>query len=201
MGARDPRVDAYIAKSADFAKPILEYLRELVHATCPNVEETLKWRSPTFMYKGMLCGMAAFKQHCTFGFWKGALIVPGSGDTQQDAMGQFGRITKLKDLPPKKVIVGFIKDAMRLNDEGVKTPRQTSTKPRVPLEPPTVLVKALARNAKARATFEKFSPSNKRDYIEWIVEAKTDATRERRLATAIEWMAEGKPRNWKYMNC
>lgn len=201
MATRDARVDAYIEKSAEFARPILTYLREVVHAACPEVEETLKWRMPHFQYRGMLCGMAAFKQHCTFGFWKGALIVEGSGENQQDAMGQFGRITTLSDLPAKKVIIGYIKKAMQLNEEGVKAPKQTSTKPRGPLEVPKILIDALARNAKARSTFEKFRPSHRREYAEWIAEAKTEATRERRLATALEWLAEGKTRNWKYTNC
>src|SRR6185369_4149318 len=123
MGKRDPRVDAYIEKSADFAKPILAHLRDVVHAACPQVEETMKWSFPHFMHHGMLCGMAAFKQHCTFGFWKGELIVSGNPSAEA-AMGQFGRLTKLSDLPSKKVLTGYVKQAMKLNEEGVKAPRQ-----------------------------------------------------------------------------
>src|SRR6266850_823761 len=135
MGSKDPRVDAYIAKSADFAKPILKQIRKIVHAGCPEAEETIKWQFPTFMYHGMLCGMAAFKQHCTFGFWKHELVVgkEQAGDTQ--AMGQFGRITQLTDLPPQKALAGYIKKAMQLNEEGVKAPRATpkhKPAPRVP---------------------------------------------------------------------
>jgi uncharacterized protein YdeI (YjbR/CyaY-like superfamily) len=202
MATRDPRIDAYIAKSAEFARPILTHLREVVQAACPAVEETMKWSFPHFQYKGMLCSMAAFKEHCAFGFWKSSLVLGEGQGGSDDAMGQFGRITKLSDLPSKKVLIGYIKKAMELNEAGVKSP--TRSKPKTPkAEPiaPDDLAAALDRNPAARATFDKFSPSNKREYIEWITEAKTPATRTRRLDTAIEWMAEGKPRNWKYMNC
>ena len=201
MGKRDERVDAYIAKSAEFARPILTHLREIVHAACPEVEETMKWSRPHFMYKGMLCGMSAFKEHCSFGFWKGSLIVEKGRDDDKTGMGQFGQITQVSDLPSKKVLSGYIKEAMKLNDAGVKSP--TRSKPKTPREVvvPDDLTEALQKNKKALATFEKFPPSHKREYIEWITEAKTEATRTRRLETAIEWMAEGKPRNWKYMNC
>ena len=201
MGTRDERIDAYIAKSAEFARPILVHLREVVHAACPEVEETMKWSFPNFMYKGILCSMAAFKEHCAFGFWKGSLVLKQEGDDARDGMGHLGRLTKLSDLPSKKVLTGYIKDAMKLNDAGVKSP--TRSKPKRPKEVivPHELTSALGQNKKALATFEKFSPSHKREYIEWITEAKTEATRTRRLETAIEWMAEGKPRNWKYMNC
>jgi uncharacterized protein YdeI (YjbR/CyaY-like superfamily) len=200
MPTRDPRVDAYIANSADFAKPILVHLRDVVHLTCPQVEETLKWKMPTFMYHGMLCGMAAFKQHCTFGFWKHALVVgeEQAGDAQ--AMGQFGRIARIADLPSKKILAGYIKKAMQLNEDGVKAPRATSKRkpaPRVSDD----LAAALKKNRKAAATFAAFSPTNQREYIEWITEAKREETRAKRLATAVEWMAEGKIRNWKYLNC
>jgi uncharacterized protein YdeI (YjbR/CyaY-like superfamily) len=198
--AYDPRVDAYIANSAEFARPILEHLRGAVHKACPRVEETLKWRMPTFMYHGMLCGMAAFKQHCTFGFWKHELVVgeEQAGDTQ--AMGQFGRIAQLADLPPQKILAGYIKKAMQLNEEGVKAPRATPKRKPAP-RVPTDLAAAFKKNRKAAATFAAFSPSNQREYVEWIGEAKREETRAKRLTTAIQWMAEGKPRNWKYMNC
>jgi uncharacterized protein YdeI (YjbR/CyaY-like superfamily) len=200
MGTRDPRVDAYIADAAEFARPILESLRDTVHAACPAVEETMKWSFPHFDYRGMLCSMAAFKQHCAFGFWKAKLIIADGDRRGEDAMGQFGRITALSDLPTKKVLTGYIKRAMQLNDEGVKAPR-TKSAPKPPPVAPDDLVAALKKSAKARKTFEAFSPSNQREYIQWIVDAKGDDTRSRRLATAIEWMAEGKSRNWKYEKC
>lgn len=197
MGTRDKRVDAYIAKSADFAKPILEYIREVVHEACPDVEETIKWGFPNYQYKGMLCSMAAFKEHCTFGFWKGSLVVDAADRRSDDAMGQLGRITKLSDLPPRKKLVAYVKKARELNDAGVKVVRKTKPKPA--LEPPADLLAALKKNKKAHASFEGFPPSHKREYVEWIIDAKTDETRQRRLAQAVEWIAEGKPRNWKYM--
>ena len=200
MGTRDPRIDAYIAKSADFAQPILEHIREVVHAACPTVEETMKWSFPHFMYNGMLCSMASFKAHCSFGFWKGALLFDSARD--REAMGQFGRITKISDLPPKKELMAYVKNAMKLNDEGAKVPKiRKPGLPRraAPAEPPADLVAALKKNAKARATFEGFPPSHRREYIEWITEAKRDETRLKRLAQTIEWLAEGKQRNWKYM--
>jgi uncharacterized protein YdeI (YjbR/CyaY-like superfamily) len=200
MGTRDDRVDAYIAKSAEFARPILAHLRELVHSACPGVGETMKWGHPHFEYEGLLCNMASFKAHCAFGFWKSSLIV-GEDAERERAMGQFGRIVRLSDLPPDGVLVGYVREAMRLNEAGVKSP--TRSKPKSPRElvVPDDLAASLEVNEAARATFEGFSPSNKREYVEWITEAKTQATRSRRLETAIEWMAEGKPRNWKYMNC
>jgi uncharacterized protein YdeI (YjbR/CyaY-like superfamily) len=199
MGTRDARIDAYIAKSPEFARPILTHLREVVHAACPDVEEALKWSAPFFLYKGMLCSMASFKEHCAFGFWKGSLVVEGSEGKVDQAAGQFGRITKLSDLPSKKVLTGYIKQAMKLNEAGVKAPGRSKTKTPVKLDVPDDLASALQANKKARATFENFSPSHQREYVEWIIEAKTPATRARRLQTAIEWIAEGKPRMWKYI--
>jgi len=201
MGSRDARIDAYIAKSKDFAKPILTYLRDFVHTTCPEVEETMKWSFPHFMYKGMLCAMASHKEHCSFGFWKGSLILANGSSKPEEGMGHFGRITEISDLPSKKILAGYIKKAMKLNENGISKP--TPPKPKRPKEVvvPEDLAKALQGKTAARATFEKFSPSHKREYIEWITEAKTEATRTKRLQTAIEWMMEGKPRNWKYMNC
>jgi len=193
MPKKDTRIDAYIAKSAEFARPILKHLRAVVHEGCPDVEETMKWSTPHFDYKGSLAGMAAFKAHCAFGFWKGSLIVPGSAE----AMGQFGRITKVGDLPKDKVLVGYVKKAAKLNEDGVKIKRPLKH-PKKDIPMPADLASALKNNAKARATYEGFSPSHKRDYLEWITGAKADATRTRRLATAIEWMSEGKPLNWKY---
>jgi uncharacterized protein YdeI (YjbR/CyaY-like superfamily) len=201
MGTRDKRVDAYIAKSADFARPILTHIRDIVHATCPDVEETMKWSFPHFMYKGMLCSMASFKEHCAFGFWKSSLIATKRESDGENAAGQFGRITKLSDLPSKKILSGYIKGAMKLNDAGVKPPSRSKPKSPKEVVVPEDLAGALKKNRQALAAFEKFSPSHKREYIEWITEAKTEATRTRRLETAVQWMAEGKPRNWKYMNC
>ncbi|MDC8013022.1 YdeI/OmpD-associated family protein [Tahibacter soli] len=199
MGTRNPKVDAYIAKSAEFARPILEHLREIVHAACPEVEEEIKWSSPHFMYRGMLCGMAAFKQHCAFGFWKAALVVPD--DRNDEAMGNFGCIATVKDLPPRRTIEGYIKKAMKLNEDDVKPVRPKSGAPKPPVELPDDLAVALKKNKKAGATYEAFSPSARREYVEWITEAKREETRAKRVAQAVEWMAEGKQRNWKYQNC
>lgn len=195
MGNRDPRIDAYIAKSADFAKPILRYLRETIHAACPDVQETIKWGTPNFDYHGIMCGMAAFKEHCAFGFWKAKLIV---GESSDEAMGQFGRVTSIDDLPSKKALTGYVKKAMELNASGVTVPREPKPKRKAPAVPDE-LRRALGRNTSARTAFDAFSPSHQREYIEWITEAKTDETRTRRVETAVEWIAEGKPRNWKYM--
>jgi uncharacterized protein YdeI (YjbR/CyaY-like superfamily) len=192
---KDPRIDAYISKSADFAKPILTHLRKTLHAACPEVEETMKWSSPSFMYKGILCGMAAFKAHCVFGFWHDDQLFKNGGD--RNAMERFGRITSLADLPSDKQLTAYIKKAVKLKDEGAVRQRRPA-EPRKPLKVPPYLTAALRRNARARAAFEAFSPSHRREYIEWLTEAKTDATREKRLAQAIEWIAEGKSRNWKY---
>lgn len=195
---RDPRVDAYIANAADFARPILEHLRDIVHRTCPDVEETLKWRMPTFMHHGMLCGMGAFKQHCTFGFWKHKLVV--GDDKDESAMGQFGSITRVSELPAQKVLAGFIRKAMQLNESGVKVPRARAV-PRPAPKAPADFAAALKKNKKAAVAYAAFSPSCKREYVEWINEAKREETRAKRLATAIEWISQGKQRNWKYMNC
>ena len=194
----DPRVDAYIERQADFARPILTHLRETVHAACPDCEETLKWSMPSFMYRGeILAGMAAFKAHATFGFWKSSLVV---GEREKDSgMGQFGRIQSLADLPPRAELEKMVKKAMALTDQGVKAPRTQQKKG--PFEVPDDLNAGLAGNAAAQRTFEAFPPSCQREYVQWIVEAKRPETRARRLAQAVEWMAEGKRRNWKYENC
>ncbi len=202
MGKRDERIDAYIARSAEFARPILAHLREIVHTACPDVEETMKWSFPHFLYKGMMCSMAAFKEHCAFGFWKSSLIVEHGNGEVEKAMGQFGRITKLADLPSKKVLSGYIKQAMKLNDEGVKSPaRAKPKKPPAELILPDDLVSALRVNQAASAAFEKFSLSHRREYVEWITEAKTEATRSRRIEQTVQLLAEGKPRYWKYAKC
>lgn len=202
MATKDPRVDAYIARQADFARPILEHLRRVVHQGCPDVTETIKWGNPAFDYKGPMAGMAAFKAHCLFGFWKGTLIAaraPGlpAGDGDDGVWG-FRRITSLSDLPSEKTLVRLVKVAAQLNDAGVKVPRARKA-PKPPLRVPADLAAALKKNARANTTFAAFSPSHRREYIEWITEARTDETRQRRLAQAVAWMADGKPRNWKYM--
>ena len=199
MGKHDPRIDAYIAKSKDFAKPILHHLRKLIHTGCPDVEETLKWGHPSFTYKGILCGIAAFKEHCILGFWKGSLIVGSNQGKTQEAMGQFGRITDLRELPNDKILLGYIKEAVKLNDDGVKLPERSKPKEKKKLIVPNYFKKALKKNKKALVTFESFSYTNKKDYLEWITEAKTEETRTKRVTTSIEWMAEGKIRNRKYV--
>ena len=200
MGTTDPRVDAYIAKSQPFAQPILRHLRALVHAYCPDCSETIKWSMPHFDYKGAIfCNMAAFKAHCAFGFWLGdALKV----DTRNEkAMGDFGRITSLDALPTDKEIARLIEAAIKLHDAGAKLPSRERPKEKKPLEIPTAFMTALKKNKKALATFEAFPPSKKKDYVEWYTEAKTDATRDKRMTQAVEWMAEGKARHWKYEKC
>jgi uncharacterized protein YdeI (YjbR/CyaY-like superfamily) len=195
MPKRDPRVDAYIAKSADFAKPILRQLREVVHDACPPAEETIKWGFPHFTHEGILCGMAAFKEHCALVLWKGSLIV-GNGD--RDSMGHLGKIRKLSDLPPKKVLASYFKQAMKLNEAGVKSPTRSKPNTKKPVVIPFDLKRALAGNKVAAAKFDAFPPSHKREYAEWIAEAKRADTRKRRVDQAIEWIVSGKSRNWKY---
>lgn len=200
MPTLDPRVDAYIEKSADFAKPILSHIRKIVHKACPDVTETLKWSMPSFEYKGILCGMAAFKQHATFMFWKQSLLEQDAFPAEKTAMGSFGRITSKKDLPANKVIAGLIHQAMELNEKGITVPKKPSTAKKELVVPDDVK-KALSKNKAAKAQFEKFSYSHKKEYLEWITEAKTEPTRLKRLATTIEWLSEGKSRNWKYEKC
>jgi uncharacterized protein YdeI (YjbR/CyaY-like superfamily) len=197
--SRDPRVDAYIARQADFARPILEYLREVVHAACPACDEALKWSSPSFMYKGeILAGMAAFKAHATFGFWNGTLVV-GEGDAQKSGMGQFGKLASIDDLPPRGRLEALVRKAVQLTDEGVKAPRDKH--PKAQLSVPQDLRAAIDAVPAAAATFDGFTPSCRREYVEWVTEAKRDETRAKRLAQTVEWLAEGKKRNWKYENC
>ena len=201
MAAIDPRIDAYIAKSPDFAKPILTHLRSLVHQGCPEVQETLKWSMPHFVYKGILCGMAAFKQHATFGFWKRELVAPKAGP--KEAMGQFGRIASLEDLPSDKVLLQYIRKAAQLNEAGIKTPARSRPKSgdARELTVPDFFVAALKRNKNAQANFAKFSYSHKKEYVQWLTEAKREETRQRRLETALAWIAEGKSQTWKYTRC
>jgi uncharacterized protein YdeI (YjbR/CyaY-like superfamily) len=197
MAKRHPKVDAYIAEAAPFAKPILRRLRKIVHAGCPAVEETIKWGFPHFVYKGNIAGMAAFKQHCVFGFWKDELLFNRENGEQKEAMGQFGRLTDVSELPDEKLLIGYVKKAAELNEAGVKTERSRG-QPRAPIAMPDDFAAALKQNARAGRTFQGFSPSKQRDYLEWITEAKRDQTRRQRILTAVEWLADGKSRNWKY---
>lgn len=200
---RDARIDSYIQRAAPFAQPILEHLRELVHFAYPEIEETLKWSHPHFVHRGTVCSMAAFKNHCVFGFWKHSLLFKDQPpqEANASAMGQFGRLTNLADLPKDAVIIRYVKEAVRLNQAGTKLP----PKPRssVAKEPsvPEDLATELKRSDRALAAFKKFSPSHRKEYIEWITEAKRKETRQKRLVQALEWIADGKPRHWKYLNC
>ena len=201
--SKDKRVDAYIAKAQPFAQPILKKLRELVHKANPEVQETIKWGFPCFDYKGPFCSMASFKQHAVFGFWKFQLLKDPKGYLQQrsnqggDSMGNLGRISSLKELPPDSAIIDFVKQAKKLNDDGVKMPAR-KPKPKTELVVPDYFVSALKKNKKAAVHFESFSPSAKREYVQWITEAKTDETKNSRMKLAVEWIGEGKKRNWKY---
>ncbi len=201
MAMKDKRIDAYISKSADFAKPVLAHLRKLVHQACPEVQERVKWGMPSFEYKGILCGMAAFKNHCAFGFWKSKLLKDHHNileSTEKTAMGNLGRITGMKDLPSDKVIVSFIQEAARLNEEGVKLPPRPKVA-RKALKVPGYFMNALRKNKKALAVFGGFSYSHQKEYVEWVTEAKTEETRNKRLSTTVQWLSEGKARNWKYL--
>ena len=197
MPTIDARIDSYIRKSADFAKPILTHLRGVVHRACPDVEETIRWRMPTFCYKGILCGMGAFKQHCVFGFWKHELVVGKDDKRSKEAAGSFGCLTSVAQLPKEKQLQRMIKTAMKLNVDGVKVVRR-KTAPKKPIAMPQALKAALATNKRAHDHFEGFSPSHRKEYIEWIAGAKGDDTRARRVEQALEWLSEGKHRNWKY---
>jgi uncharacterized protein YdeI (YjbR/CyaY-like superfamily) len=204
----DPRIDAYIAKSAEFAQPILTHLRQLVHKACPEIVETMKWSMPFFDYKGTVCQMAAFKQHLGFGFWKASqlpdpykIIYTG----EESSAGSIGRITSMADLPPDEVLLLYIRNAVQLNQEGVKgTMHATKPKPVVEkkeIEVPEEFVNLLDSNPTIEENFNKFSPSKQNEYLQWFAEAKTEATRLKRIEQAAEWIAEGKSRHWKYQNC
>lgn len=199
MKNTSPEVDRYIAKAAPFAQPILERIRAAFHKAHPDVTETMKWSFPHFEYKGLLGSMAAFKEHVSWGFWKGRLmndplgIIPPIGETSMGGL----RIQTLKDLPKEKDMVAYVREAIRLNEEGVKTARPPrATRPEA--EIPADLAAALKKSPAARQVFDAFPPSHRRDYLEWIVEAKQEATRQKSIAQTIEWVSEGKSRNWKY---
>lgn len=198
----DKRIDSYIAKSNDFAKPVLKHIRALVHKACPDAEETMKWSFPHFDYKGVFCSMAAFKEHCAFNFWKSKLMKDPHGileTNERTAMGSFGRITSLRDLPGDKIILSYLKEAVRLNDDGAKLPSKPVSKEKKELAVPGYLIKAICKNKAAKKVFEGFSYSMKKEYVTWVTEAKTEQTRNSRLETAVEWISEGKQRNWKYI--
>ena len=196
-----PEVNAYIARSAAFAQPLLTKLRNLFHQACPEIEETMKWGHPHFEYRGLVAGMAAFKQHVSFGFWKGELLndphklFPHGGKTGRS----WAQYSDVAELPPDAVLLEYIREAVALNEQGVKVPAARKSARKGPMPIPEYFQAALDKDEKARATFDAFSPSHQREYVEWLTEAKTEATRARRLATALIWLAEGKPRNWKYM--
>ena len=205
----NPKVDAYFATVRPFALPIMEYLRELIHKGCPGVEETIKWSRPFFEYRGViLCNISAFKEHCSFGFWGEEIgaVLREAGVVQEGGMGSLGRITTIKDLPPNKQMLSLIRQAAGFIDRGEYTSPITARNkvvkaPKPAVETPAELEAALKKNKKAAAVFAAFSPSCKREYTDWVAEAKRPETREKRVATAVEWIAEGKQRNWKYQNC
>jgi uncharacterized protein YdeI (YjbR/CyaY-like superfamily) len=204
VGKRSREFDSYIVKSPEYARPILKKLRDLFHEGCPQVEEVMKWSFPHFEYKGIVGSMAAFKNHASLGFWKAKLLKDAHGILAEGGNAWMGgaKITNVSQLPSDKVLLEYIREAAALNEGGVKLP----PRPKKPASPdrdkvPDDFMVALKKSKKALAAFESFSPSQKRDYIEWLTSAKQDATRQKRLATAIEWIAEGKPHNWKYMNC
>lgn len=200
MEKYDPRVDAYIDRAADFAQPILKHIRQLVHQACPELIETIKWGFPHFDYKGTVCSMASFKSHCAFGFWKSKLLPDPNhllGEGKEEAMGQLGRITSIADLPEESIFITYIQNAVILNKEGIKMEKKPAAA-KIELVIPDYFAKSLAEAPAAQEHFDKFSYPQKKEYLEWIVEAKTEETRQKRLGTALEWIAEGKSRNWKY---
>ncbi len=197
MPNKDPRVDAYIAKAADFAKPVLNRIRVLVHAVCPHVTETIKWSAPFYEHNGILLATPAFKKHCALIFWKGRLIFSGL-PANKNPKTRFRRITAASDLPADEILTGYIRKAVELNDAGIKTPARARPKPKKEIAVADYFLAALQKNKKALAGFESLSPSCRREYVEWITEAKREETRAKRLKTAIEWIAKGKSRNWKY---
>lgn len=203
MATTDPRVDAYVAKAAPFARPVLLHLRAVVHAAVPDVEETIKWGFPHFVKDGIVCSFAAFKEHCAFALWKGRGLL--GAEASRDAMGQFGRIASVRDLPPRAELVRLVRKAAAMNAPAARAARPAAPRPRKAPRPeakvPPDLAAALRKDARARATFASFPPSARRDYVEWIVEAKAAETRARRLGQAVAWMAEGKRRNWRYERC
>jgi len=201
MPGVDPRIDAYIERATAFAKPILIKLRKLIFQACPDAEEMIKWSFPNYEVHGsMLCSMAAFKEHCAFGFWKASLLKDPDGIlhlAERNSMGHLERLSSVKDLPSDKILIAYLKEAALLNKNNIKIARKKSA-PGKELAIPKALAAALKKNKKAMVTFEAFPPSQRREYIEWISEAKTDVTLDKRLTTTIEWLVQGKTRHWKY---
>ena len=201
------RVDAYIEKAQPFARPILRKIREMVHAHHPEIGEAIKWGMPMFTYRGKnLCHMAAFKAHAAFGFWRREGAEKREADARDDAaegMGQFGKLTSVDELPPQAVIAELIDEGMALIDGAAKARAAPEKRPprAIVSETPPTLAAALAANPKAQATYDAFPPGARRDYDEWIAEAKRDDTRAKRVTQAMEWLAEGKKRHWKYEKC
>ncbi len=198
MNNKDPRVEKYIRGAAPFARPVLRHIRGVVHEAAPGIAETLKWGMPHFEQDGIVCGMAAFKEHCAFWFWRGREVAGDAAPADRDGMGrQFGRISSISDLPSRARLLGLVRKAVKLNASG---PRERSVRPKPrPIEMPDTFSAALARHTAVKKAFDAMSPSQRREYAEWIAGAKREDTRERRINTAIEWISAGRPRNWKYM--
>lgn len=193
---REPKIDAYIARAQPFARPILEKVRERVHAVVPDIEEAMKWSHPTYCKGGkIVLGTAAFKQHAAVNFWRGQELGLAR---EEGAMGQLGKITSRDDLPSN--LDELIAKAAELA-ESAPAPRKTKHAPKPAPAMHPDFAAALAKAPRAKAALDAFPPSAQRDYLEWISDAKQDATRAKRIATAVEWLGEGKRRNWKYENC
>lgn len=203
MSKLDQGIDHYIENAADFAKPILKHLRKLAHQACPQITETIKWGMPFFEYKGIVCTMASFKEHCTFGFWKHKLLDDPKHVLEKrpfnKAMGQLGRISALADLPSDAILISYIQQAVALNEAGIKISRKSTNRFKV-LTLPDDFSHALVKHPPAKTTFDQFNYSNQKEYLVWIAEAKTEETRRKRIITSIEWLSEGKSKNWKYLS-
>ena len=203
MPEMDPRVDAYLEKASPFAKPILKKLRKLIFQACPEAEEPIKWNFPNYeIYGSMLCSMAAFKEHCAFGFWKASILKDAEGIlhlADKNSMGHLDRLSSIKDLPADRILISYLKEAALLYKNKVKLVKRNAA-PKKELTLPKALAAVLKKNKKSLAVFESFSPSHRREYIEWINEAKTEETLNKRLVTTIEWLEQGKSRHWKYKN-
>ncbi|WP_114779159.1 YdeI/OmpD-associated family protein [Botryobacter ruber] len=201
MQNTDPRITAYIEKAEPFAQPILHHLRQLVHQACPDITETIKWGFPHFEFKGIVCSMAAFKKHCAFTFFKASLLTDPYqllAVADRASMGHLGQLKSPADLPSDEIMLQYIAEAVKLNQDNVKAPSKAKAGAKQELVVPMYFQEALEQNGQAKAAFENFSYSHRKEYVSWLTEAKTDATREKRMATALEWLAEGKSRNWKY---
>lgn len=198
---KNKKVDEYISQSQDFAKPILNHLRKLVHIACPQVEETIKWGHPHFQYKGLLCNMAAFNKHCAFGFWKAALMknVDILKDNNSESMGHSGKLKSLSDLPKDRIIISRIEEAASLNEQGIQLTDKKHSSKKPEIQMPILLKNELQKNKKASETFLNFSLYHRKEYIEWIEEATTNDTKLQRVTTTVKWLTEGKTRNWKYI--